>query len=219
LGLAVSHLPIVAGLMVAAAGIALAVVLAQGGLTGTVTLDPVDARPIGSGSSTTIPGVVSGGLVVDVVGAVLRPGVYHLPAGSRIGDAIAAAGGYSPRVAAAVVERSLNLAAVVHDGDQILVPSRDDPATGPSAAAGGGSGGSGGGAGSGAGGGTTGGPVDLNNASEAALDALPGIGPVTAGKIIASRSDTPFKSVDELLSRKLVGQKVFDQLKTLVTVR
>jgi competence protein ComEA len=206
------QLAIGAGILVALAGIALAVVLAQGGLAGTVTLDPADGHPIGSAAGPAASAFVSGAVVVDVAGAVLRPGVYHLAAGSRIGDAIAAAGGYSPRVAAEIVGRSLNLAAVVHDGDLIMVPSRDDPAAGSSSATGGGGSG-GGGAGS-----AGGAPIDLNRASAEALDALPGIGPVTAAKIIASRTDAPFASVDDLLSRKLVGQKVFDQIKALVTV-
>jgi competence protein ComEA len=206
------QLAIGAGMLVALAGIALAVVLAQGGLAGTVTLDPADGHPIGSATGPAASAFASGAVVVDVAGAVLRPGVYHLAAGSRIGDAIAAAGGYSPRVAAEIVGRSLNLAAVVHDGDLIMVPSRDDPAAGSSSATGGGGSG-GGGAGS-----AGGAPIDLNRASAEALDALPGIGPVTAAKIIASRTDAPFASVDDLLSRKLVGQKVFDQIKALVTV-
>jgi len=201
---------IVAGLVAAVGGIALAFALASGGLGGDVTLDAADGRPIGSAgpSGSTAFG---GTIVVDVTGAVLQPGVYHLAAGSRIGDAIAAAGGYSPRVAAEQVAKTLNLAALVHDGDLIVVPSRDDAASTP-AAGGGGSGGSGSGGGPGA-------LVDLNKATAEALDALPGIGPVTAAKIIASRTDSPFGSVDDLLSRKLVGQKVFDQIRTLVTVR
>jgi competence protein ComEA len=166
------------------------------------TADPgVAVRPESSGT---------GGkqLVVDVQGAVVRPGVIHLPAGSRIGDAIAAAGGFGPRVAAERVGRELNLAAVLRDGDQVVVPSRDD--SGP-AAGGGGQGRSPAPAAAG--------PVDLNHATVSELDALPGIGPVTANKIVSARDEKPFASVDELRSRKIVGAATFDKIKDLVAVR
>jgi competence protein ComEA len=203
---------VLAGLAAAALGLALAVMLAMGGPGGGVTLDAAEGHPLGSAESSGHPGAGGQGVVVDVTGAVRQPGVYHLAAGARVADAIAAAGGYSPRVAAAIVARSINLAAVVHDGDLILIPSRDDPV----ASAGGGTGGGSGGGGSGGGSATI---LDLNQATAEQLDALPGIGPVTAAKIIASRTDRPFTTVDELLSRKLVGQKVFDQIRALVTAR
>lgn len=200
-------LALVAGGLLGVGGILVAAALALGGADGGVDVGSagVLGSPRASGET-----VASGSeVVVDVAGAVLRPGVYHLPPGSRIGDAIAAAGGYSPRVAADLASRQLNLAAVVHDGDQVVVPSRDDAApTGVS-----GAGGSGGGSGGGGGGSL----VDLNRASADALDALPGIGPVTAAKIIAARQSQPFSSVQDLLDRKLVGQKVFDEIKSLVT--
>ena len=94
--------------------------------------------------------------------------------------------------------------------DQIVVPSRDEAAV-PTAATGGGGGSSGGSAASG--------PVDLNRATASELDALPGIGPVTANKIIAAREEQPFASVDELRARKIVGAATFDKIKDLVVVR
>jgi len=92
-----------------------------------------------------------------------------------------------------------------------VVPSRDDPASaagaGASAAA------------AGQGGGASGGLVDLNTATAAELDELPGVGPVTAQKIIDARAEKPFASVDELRERKIVGASTFEKLQNLVTVR
>jgi len=176
----------------------------------TTAVDGATDDPGRSGSPGT-PGASGKQVVVDVQGAVVQPGVIHLSVGSRVGDAIAAAGGYGPRVAAERVGRELNLAALLHDGDKIVVPSRDDD---PAATAGGGGAGAGGSAGASPGSG----PVDLNRATASELDALPGIGPVTANKIIAARDEQPFASVDELRSRKILGAATFDKIKDLVVV-
>lgn len=160
-------------------------------------------------------------LVVDVQGAVVRPGIVRIPGGSRVGDAIAAAGGYGPRVAADRLGRTLNLAALVKDGDQISVPSRDDPAggagTGGATTGGGGGGGTGGGGSAGTG--APSGPIDLNRATATELDALPGIGPVSAAKIVAARAEQAFTAVDDLKTRKIVGAATFEKIKNLVVVR
>jgi competence protein ComEA len=189
--------------LAAALGVgALAVVLALGQSGDRSVVGPgVSSDPLGSGA----PDAAAGPIVVDVVGAVVRPGVYHLAIGSRVGDAITAAGGFGPRVDADAIAAALNLAAPLKDGEQVRVPSRDDR---PSTSGGGSAGGS-----------DSGGKlVDLNSATEAELDALPGIGPVTAGKIIEARAKAPFKTVDDLRTLGLVGQKTFDQIKALVTV-
>lgn len=182
-------------------------VLLAGGVpaSASVVVTPSDGVPTG----TTAVDV----LVIDVAGAVVDPGLYRLPPDARVADAIAIAGGYGPRVDARRVALELNLAALLTDGQHLLVPSRDDvlPVDGAS-----GSSGAGSSTGAGA---TTGGLIDLNRATAAELDSLPGIGPVTAAKIISSREAQPFGKVDDLRDRKLVGQKTFDGLRDLVTVR
>ena len=201
----------------------LAVVLAAGAFllaagtssSGSVAVDgasPLAGQPSGASSTTAALGAAASGrlFVVEIVGAVEHPGVFRLPADSRVGDLVAAAGGYGPRVDTDRTGRELNLAAALHDGDQIRVPSRDDVvAPAPRASAGGGAAG---------GSAPASGPIDLNRATAAELDGLPGIGPVTAAKIIASRDEQPFATVVDLRTRKLVGEKTFANLKDLVTV-
>ena len=194
-------LPLVVGLVVAVALGAGAFAIAAAAPSGEVR---IEARSSAAGGSTDDPGGATGELVVEVDGAVLRPGVYRLPAGSRVADAVEAAGGFGPRVDAARAERELNLAATVDDGQQVHVPSRDDPVAETAAPGTGGS---------------TAGPVDINSATASDLEALPGIGPATAAKILAAREERRFSSVDELRERKLVGPSTFEKIRELVTVR
>lgn len=135
-------------------------------------------------------------LVVDVAGAVRRPGLYHLATGTRIADAVAAAGGANAKADIALV----NLAAPLADGEQVLVPARGE-------------------AGAAAGGGAPSptAPIDLNTASADQLDALPGVGPATAQKIIDYRqAHGPFRSLDELEAVPGIGPSKLAQLKGLV---
>ena len=203
-------------LLIGASAIALAIlafVVAFGsGAAGSVGVDGGSAfgSPHVGALSSDPRGAESSGrvLVVEIVGAVPRPGVFRLAAGSRVGDLVAAAGGYGPRVDADRAGRELNLAAPLRDGDQIRVPSRDD-----STSVGGGGGGP-----KPAASGTAPAPIDLNRATAAELDTLPGIGLATAAKILASRDEQPFAAVSDLQTRKLVGPKTFEKLKDLVTV-
>jgi competence protein ComEA len=139
-------------------------------------------------------------LVVQVSGAVVRPGVFSLPQGSRVADAIRAAGGYSPDVDPRQAETKLNLAAKLQDAELIAVPRLGD------------------GSGSAAPAAATSGLLDLNTATAEQLDTLPGIGPVTAAKILASRSEQPFTSVDDLVTRKLVAASTLAKFRDRVTV-
>jgi competence protein ComEA len=189
---------------------ALAIVVALGSAG-----DPEVTGPAASGGGSAEPGAMAGEVVIDVAGAVVAPGVYRLATGARIGDAIDAAGGFSPRVDAERAAAELNLAATLADGQQVRVPSRDDDA--PIAGGGAGSG-AGGGSASGGGAGGSSRLIDLNRATQAELESLPGIGPVTAGKIIEARAQSPFRTIDELRERGLVGEKTFDSLRALITV-
>jgi competence protein ComEA len=154
-------------------------------------------------------------LVVDVVGAVRRNGVVRLPAGSRVIDAVTAAGGAT---ADADLVR-LNLAAPVADGARIAVPRfgapapQVDPVAVTGAGAPPGTGANGGGAPS------RSSPVDINSATAEQLDALPGIGPATAAAIIADRqANGPFRSVDDLGRVRGIGDAKLAQLRGLVKV-
>ncbi len=193
-----------------------AFLLAAGSSSGSVAVEggaPLTSPGLRAGSSPDAATAVAASgriVVVEVVGAVDHPGVFRLPAGSRVGDLVAAAGGYGARVDTDRAAHDLNLAAPLADGDQIRVPSRDDPARAPGATAG---------SGTPKGSAAAGAPIDLNRATAEQLDTLPGIGPATAAKILASRAEQPFASVDDLRTRKLIGEKTFGKLKDLVTVR
>jgi competence protein ComEA len=184
-----------------------AIVLALGSGEGTVRLDGGSPLAVSTADASVAGAVATGGeVVVEIVGAVAAPGVYTLPGGSRLADLVRLAGGYGPRVDTARAEQELNLAAPLRDGDHIRVPSRDDAdAAVPSGAAS-------------TNGTAGGGPVDLNRASQAELEELPGIGPATATKIIAAREEAPFTAVEELQSRGVLGEKTFEKLRDLVTV-
>lgn len=131
-------------------------------------------------------------LVVHVVGAVRRSGLYRLPDGSRVADAVARAGGPTPKALLAAV----NLAAPLADGQQVVVPARV-PGAAPV---------------------VVGGKVSLATADLDDLDELPGIGPVTAQKIVDWRSSHgPFRSVDDLDAVPGIGPARIEQLRDLVT--
>jgi competence protein ComEA len=136
-------------------------------------------------------------LVVDVAGAVRRPGLVRLAKGARVADAVARAGGLTRRAA----RDAVNLAAPVSDGQQVLVPVRGSPA----------------GSAAGGGGAAAAGPVSLSSATAEQLDTLPGIGPVTAQKIIDYRAQHgSFTSVDGLDAIPGIGPARIAELQGLV---
>jgi competence protein ComEA len=144
--------------------------------------------------------MIAPALVIDVTGEVVSPGVYELPAGSRVIDAIKAAGGARPKAALS----ELNLARIIKDGEQIYVdpiytagsPTRaGSKATAPR------------------------GPININRANASDLDSLDGIGPVIAKRIIAYRTTNgPFVVLEDLLKVSGIGDAKFAQFKEKIRV-
>lgn len=137
-------------------------------------------------------------IVVDISGAVVEPGVYDLPANSRVRDAVLVAGGLTDEA-----DRSrINMAAKISDGQKIYVLAVGEQlgslevgssVAGQSASA----------------------LININTASESELDKLPGVGPVTAAKIIASR---PYSAPEDLKTKKVVSVGVFEKIREMITV-
>jgi competence protein ComEA len=200
-------------LALAGAALALAALGAAGWLAlapraGAEAGDALPGATVAAGAALgSVLAAPSGGpeeLLVDVQGAVTRPGLVRLPAGARVADAIAAAGGYTKRTDLLAAASTINLAAPLADGAQVFVPI-----------AGVATGGSGNG---GAGGGPGGGLVNLNTATPEELEALPGIGPVTVQKIVAARQERPFATLDELVEREVMNRGQLDDIRDLVTL-
>jgi competence protein ComEA len=146
-------------------------------------------------------------LVVDVEGAVRRPGLVRLATGARVADAVERAGG----VTRSADRSGINLAAPVSDGQQVLVPRRGPPAAAGAAATGASTGGPASGAGAAAG------PLSLSSATAEQLDTLPGVGPVTARKIVDYRTEHgAFHSVEELDAIPGIGPARLADLQGLV---
>ncbi|GAA1738136.1 hypothetical protein GCM10009809_36550 [Isoptericola hypogeus] len=154
-----------------------------------------------------------GQAVVHVVGEVREPGLVTVPADARVADAVEAAGGPTRQADTA----ALNLARAVVDGEQIVVPEPGEAVPGGGASSSGDADADGVGASGTAG--AAGGVLDLNTAQAPDLDALPGIGPVLAERIVAWRDDNgSFTSVDELEEVSGIGPSVLEQVRDLVRV-
>ena len=178
-------------------------VVTPGGQTVEVgTTDRADGSGGAEGGATAPEPVAPLEVVVlHVLGAVAEPGIVELPLGSRVVDAIAAAGG--PLDDADL--GGVNLARVVADGEQLRVPRVGEvPAVAP---------------GSAPAGTTSDGRINLNTADAAALETLPGVGPAIASRIVAWRDENgPFRSVDELTAVTGIGEKTLDGLRDQATV-
>ncbi|HJR80528.1 MAG TPA: ComEA family DNA-binding protein [Anaerolineales bacterium] len=141
-------------------------------------------------------------LIVHITGAVPRPGVYALPDGSRVQDAIAAAGGFL----AEAQKTDINLAALVIDGEKLDIPFIEGaspvlPTPGPTVVA------------------ATTELININTASQAELETLPGIGPTTAQMIISYREENgDFVSIEEIINVSGIGPGLYDRIKDLITV-
>jgi competence protein ComEA len=147
-------------------------------------------KDIGASQSAT--------LTVDVSGAVRKPGVYTLPVNSRVIDAITSAGGMTEEADTDVVAATVNQASVLSDGAKVYIPIRGTT-------------------------GVQGGApslvsaktISINTGSLAQLDTLSGVGPVTAQKVIDNR---PYTKLEDLVTKKVMGQSLFDKLKNQLTL-
>ncbi len=136
---------------------------------------------------------------VDIEGEIIHPGLYELPGDARVQDALIAAGGLTSEANRKII----NLAAKIADGQKIYVPSVGETGSvqvlsGYSSSEV-----------------SPGGVISVNSATQSELEKLPGIGPVTAGKIIDNR---PYGSIEELLSKKVVGKATYEKIKELISL-
>ena len=166
----------------------------------------------GASAPAPAPSGVASTIVVDVQGAVAQPGIRELPAGSRVADAIDAAGGYAAD-ADLIAASGINLAEPLVDGGQIRVPRIGDAvAAAPGSSAPAGDGGSSGGPAAGGSG-----PINLNTATPEELEALPGIGPVTVQKIVAARTEKPFASLEDAVQRGVIHRGQLEDIQGVAT--
>jgi competence protein ComEA len=141
-------------------------------------------------------------IVVDINGAVTKPGVYELREDARLQEGLRMAGGLSEEADKAFIAKQFNLAMKLKDGMKIYIPAVGE-GIGSAAVAGASTTGS-----------TSITSININTASESELDTLPGVGKVTADKIIAGR---PYGTIEELLEKKIVKQSVFEDIKEKIT--
>ena len=183
-------------------------------LIGTATANDFEISKSASSSATTEPDdseeAGKNPVYVHVTGEVSNPGLVELEAGSRVADAVNAAGGFTQDAEVS----SVNLARVLSDGEQVVI-ARHVEQVEPQVSAGQATGQVAAGSSSG----TASGLVNINTASESELMSLPGIGEVTASKIVADRqANGAFKTIDELKRVSGIGDKKFESLSALICV-
>lgn len=162
--------------------------------------------------SSSISPTTTAEIVVDIEGAVVKPGVYHLPSDARLQSLITAAGGLSKTVDHEKVAKDLNLAEKLSDGAKVYIPflgeeapasvGQQTPIQSGQSVLGTSS--------------TSTGLININTASAESLDSLPGVGAVTATKIISNR---PYATTQDLVTKKAVGQATYEKLKEKITVK
>lgn len=153
--------------------------------------DTQNASPSGVLGTSTIK--------VDIEGAIIHPGLYSVPEGSRVEDVLAAAGGLAKDVDEIQFAKTINRAMKLVDGGKLYIPSVTDASVpGASVQSD-----------------QNGGLISINSATESQLDGLPGVGPVTAQKIIANR---PYQTLEELVSKKSVGSALFEKIKNQLSL-
>jgi len=139
---------------------------------------------------------------VDVSGAVNKPGVYQVKDGSRIEEAIAASGGFSESANREYISKYLNMAQKLSDGTKIYIPFAGEPV-------------SSGLSGTAVSGAQIQAKIDINKATQSELESLKGIGSSRASDIISGR---PYQKIEELLSKKIIGPTIFENIKDSITV-
>lgn len=153
--------------------------------------------------ATTSAVLGTGTVIIDIEGAVVAPGVYILPEGSRVEDAIVAAGGLSEKVDGELLAKTVNRAMKLVDGAKLFIPSTQDVAQSAGVIA------------------TpeklsqNAGLVSVNFASQSELESLVGVGPATATKIISGR---PYQTLEELVTKKAIGASLFEKLKNQLSL-
>ncbi len=186
-------------------GLALVIVGSWSWFSSSQSATPVSAIPLDAATSPIPTRVIAptktADITVDIEGAVKNPGVYSLPGGSRVEDAVTTAGGFTSTADKTKIAQAINLSAKLADSMKIYIPAIGDTVVL--------------GASTDTGSNTTTGQININTANLSDLDNLPGVGPVTAQKIIDNR---PYSSVEDLQTKKIVKANVYAEIKDKITV-